>query len=200
MSMAFVLKDIIKTTYKELFTVKFQHSGYGLLRSKFVADSIRVEPDVAGRELFADHSIGYRFFNDTLICFIRTQPLAPPAADPKAPYIKFPGNVLIRFLINVSADFLDKTNVVPAGAKQVYHFSNQANAGTGGFISVHTDTIGVNNDDLKNVTVVNPGSACFGVIDIFSNGAVNANYELFTSSATQQLRSPAFVIPFKSKI
>lgn len=195
-----VLKDIIKTTYKELFTVKFQHSGYGLSRQNFIADSIRVEPDEATAELFADHSIGYRLFNDMLICFIRTQPLAPPAADPKAPYIKFSGNALMRFLVNVSSDFLDKTNVAAAGAKQVYQFTNQLNAGTGGFISVHTDTIGVNDDDLKNVTLVKPGSACFAVIDIFNSGAINNSYELFTSSVTQQLRSPAFTIPFKSKI
>ena len=195
-----VLKDIIKTTYKELFTVKFLHSGYGLTRQNLIADSISVEPDEATSELFADHSIGHRFFNDTLICFIRTEPLAPPAPNPKAPYIKFSGNVQIRFLVNVSPDFLNKTNVVATGAKQIYQFNNQSNAGTGGFISVHTDTIGVNNDDLKDVVVVKPGRNCFAVIDIFNNGAINNSYDLFTSSVTQQLKSPAFVIPFKSKI
>jgi hypothetical protein len=195
-----VLKDIIKTTYKELFTVRFQHSGYGLSRQKFIADSIYIVPDGKTSKLFADHTMGYRLYNDVLICYIRTESLAPPAADPKAPYIKFPGNVQIRFLVNVSSDFLDKTNITAAGAKQVYQFTNQSNAGTGGFISAHTDIIGVNNDDLKNVSMVKPVSTCFAVIDIFNNGAVNNSYELFSSSLTQQLRSPAFIIPFKSKI
>jgi hypothetical protein len=198
--MTAVLKDIVKTTYKELFTVKFQHSGYGLSRQNAVADSIRVEPDDETRQLFADHNMGYVFFNDILICYIRTEPLTPPAPDPKVPYIKFSGNVMIRFLVNASTDFLSKTNVVAVGAKQVYQFTNQVNAGSGGFISAHTDITGVNNDDLKNVTIVKPGKNCFAVIDIFNNGAINNSYEVFTSSVTQQLRSPAFIIPFKSKI
>lgn len=204
--MAVMQKDIIRTTYKELFSVKFLHSGYGFSHKNAIADSIYPEPDEATRKLFVNHSIGYRFFTDTLICFIRTlktqlsPPLSPPANETNVPYIKFSGNAMIRFLINTSTVFLDKTEVAATGARQVYQFTNQTNAGTGGFISMHTDLVGVNNDDLKNVAVVKPDKTCFGVIDIFNTGAVNSNYELFNEMVTQQMKSPVYSIPFKSKI
>ena len=204
--MTVVQKDIIRTTYKELFTVKFLHSGYGFSHNNPIADNIQIEPDEATSSLFVNHSMGYRFFTDTLICFIRTiktqlsPPLSPPANETNVPYIKFSGNVLIRFLINASTVFLNRTEVAATGAKQAYQFTNQTNVGTGGFISMHTDIIGVNNDDLKNVFTVKPDKTCFGVIDIFNTGAVNSNYALFNENVTQQLKSPAYKIPFKSKI
>ena len=200
--MAVVQKDIIRTTYKELFTLKFLHSGYGFSQKNSIADSIYLEPDEATRNLFINHSIGYRFFTDTLICFIRTvktELLSPPGIATHVPYIKFSGNVLIRFLMNASTGFLDKTEVAATGAKQVYGFTNQVNTGTGGFISSHTDITGVNDDDLKNIAVVKPDKTCFAVIDIFNIGAVNSNYDLFNENVTQQLKSPAYAIPFKSK-
>ena len=49
------------------------------------------------------------------------------------------------------------------------------------------NTTEVGNSDLKNVSVVEPGESCLGVIDVFSSNAMNGNYELFTGSAQQQL-------------
>jgi hypothetical protein len=205
--MAVALKDIIRTTYKELFTVKFLHSGYGFSHNDPIANNIKLEPDEKTRNLFVNHNMGYRFLTDTLICYIRTvktellsPPLSPPETATHVPYIKFSGNVRIRFLINASNRFLNKTEVAATGAKQVYQFTNQVNTGTGGFISKHTDSTGVNNDDLANVAVVEPDRTCFGVIDIFNTGAVNSSYDLFNENVTQQLKSPAYTIPFKSKI
>jgi hypothetical protein len=56
----------------------------------------------------------------------------------------------------------------------------------------------VNNADIETTAVVKPGEACFAVIDVFNTGTTNATYNLFGSS--QQLLSPQFIIPFKSKI
>jgi len=194
--MAVIEHDIIDLLCKELFTVKFLHSAYGPSRKNFIGEDIAVEPDQATKDLFADHSLGYHFIGDTLICFIRTELLSPPAIP--SPYIKFDNPFLIRFLVKASAGFLGKTNVAAAGAKQVYQFSNQVNAATDGFICMHTT--GVNNDDLKNADMVKPGKSCFAVIDILSSGAVNSSYEIFTGGVAQQLISPAYSIRFISTI
>jgi hypothetical protein len=193
-----VQKDIISPIYKELFTVKFLHAGYGAARKSLLAEDMHVEPDAATKEIFANHNLGYRFFNDTLICFIRTELLSPPSPSPKVPFIKFTSPIVIRFLINVSSGFLSKTNVVVTGSQQVYQFNNQVNAGTGGFICMHI--AGVDNDDLKSAAVVKPDNPCFGVIDISSTGAVNSTYEIFTGGPIQELKSPAYSIQLISKI
>ena len=167
--MAVLERDITDVKVGKLFTVRFLHSGYGFSRRKLLEDSLTLEPDNATGNLFTNHQIGYHFFNDTLICFIRTdltQLLSPPVLSPETPFIKFTGNVSIRFLINASADFLNKTVVEAAGAAQVYQFTNQLNAGTGGFICMNT--AGVNNSDLKNSNVINADQTCFAVVDVHS--------------------------------
>ncbi|MGN6531240.1 MAG: hypothetical protein ACTHK0_05765, partial [Ginsengibacter sp.] len=60
-------------------------------------------------------------------------------------------------------------------------------------------TAGVNSDDLKTVGVVNPDEHCFGVIDIYSSGAINSAYDLF-SGASENLNDPGYSIRFISKI
>lgn len=184
--------DIIKIIYKELFTVKVLHTGYGTPRPDSVSDNINVKPDGNTKIIFSNYSIDYSFFNDTLVVFMRCADQSPAV-----PYSKFGENFRIRFLLNVSGDFLNKTVADPVGAAQVYQFSNQTNVGLGGFISMHTE--GVNSDDLKTVASVNPGENCFGVIDIYSSGAVNNSYELF-SGADENLNSPGYSIRFISKI
>lgn len=198
--MAVIARDITDIKVEELFTVRFLHSGYGFSRQKLLEDSIILEPDNATAKFFTNHDMGYRFFNDTLICFIRTnlpQLSSPPALDPTLPYIKFSGNVRIRFFINVSTDFFNKTVVEAAGATQVYQFTNQVNAATGGFICMNTT--GVNNSDLKNVDVVKADKSCFAVVDVHNNGAVNNTYNLF-ADINQTLQSPQYFIQFISKI
>ena len=56
----------------------------------------------------------------------------------------------------------------------------------------------VNDHDLKNVSAVKPEDSCLGVIDIFSSGAMDSTYELF-SGPLQQFESPGYRIDFKSK-
>ena len=193
-----VQHDIINLVFKELFTVKFLHAGYGTARKSFIAEDISIEPDKATREIFVNHNLDYRFFNDTLICFIRTGLLSPPSPTTKIPYVKFESTVVFRFLINASNEFIRKTSVIVAGSQQVYQFTNQANAATGGFICMHTT--GVNNDDLKSAAVVKADRPCFGVIDIVSAGSVNGSYELFAGGPIQELKSPAYSIQFVSTI
>jgi len=196
--MAVAERDIIQLLFKELFTVRFIHSAYGVLRKTFISENIFIEPDRATSTLFTNHSLDYRLINDTLVCYIRTEVLSPPVSGPRIPYIKFDSPVTIRFLVKASTDFLNRTNVIPAGAQQTYYFTNQANAATGGFICMHV--AGVNNDDLKNTNTVNPDKPCFAVIDIVSAGSVNASYEIFSGGPAQQLRSPAYSIQFISTV
>jgi hypothetical protein len=196
--MAVAERDIIQLLCKELFTVRFIHSAYGVLRKTFISEDIFIEPDRATRTLFTNHSVDYRFINDTLVCYIRTEVSSPPVSGPRTPFIKFDSPVVIRFLVSASIDFLDRTNVIAAGAQQTYYFTNKANAATGGFICMHS--AGVNNDDLKDNGTVDPEKSCFAVIDIASAGAVNTSYEIFTGGPAQQLTSPGYAIQFISTV
>jgi hypothetical protein len=56
----------------------------------------------------------------------------------------------------------------------------------------------VNNADLDEVSTLKPDQSCLAVIDIFNSGTSNPAYNLFGGG--QQLLSPLFTIPFKSKI
>ncbi len=196
--MAVVEKDNINTKYLQLFTVRLLHSGYGTAHKNSIAEAISIEPDEATQRLLINYNMGFRFINDTVICFIRTLLFAPPAPLPIVPFLKLSGAKLFRFLVFASPDFLARTDVQAAGATTVYQFTNQVNAGTGGFISMHA--AGVNNDDLKTVAAVKPAKSCFGVIDIASQGASGSSYEIFDGPVNQQLKSPAFSILFKSNI
>lgn len=184
--------DIIKTIYKELYNVKFLHTGYGVPRPNSISDNINLQPDADTVITFNNYNIDYSLFNDSLVVFIRCADQSPPV-----PYVKFANPVRLRFLLNVSNDFLNKTLADAVGATQVYQFSNQTNAGAGGFISMHTE--GVNSDDLKTTTEVNADEKCFGVIDIYSSGAINNAYELFSGTDTK-LNNPNYSIRFISKI
>lgn len=184
--------DVIKNIYKELYHVKFLHAAYGSPRPDSISDNINLQPDADTGITFNNYHIGYSLFNDTLVVFIRCADQSPPV-----PYVKFANPVRLRFLLNVSNDFLNKTVVDPVGATQGYQFSNKTNVGSGGFLSMHVE--GVNSDDLKPVSLIDADEKCFGVIDIYSNGAINNAYELF-SDANETLIDPAYSIRFISKI
>lgn len=184
------------TRYDGLFSVQLLHSGYNIFQQNLVGQDLSVKPDKATEKLFLNHSAGYSFNNGTLVCYMRSRPVLPPAATPVKPYIEFDGNTRIRFLVFGNATFLNKTQVAAAGSTQVYQFTNQANAGTNGFIAMHET--GVNNDDLKTIGSVEPEENCLAVIDIHNNGAVNAGYELF--GAGGQLMNPVYRVRFVSVV
>lgn len=187
-----VVNDIIKIIYREIFTVTFLHAGYGAARPNFISDSITVKPDTKTKIIFENHSMDYRFFNNTLVVFLR-------CADQTSviPYIKFGEDFSIRFLLISSGDFLNKTLIDAVGVTQFYQFSNQTNIGSGGFITMHTE--GVNTDDLKSAAVVKVGENCLGVIDIYSNEAKDSTYELF-NGGNENLNNPGYFIRFISRI
>jgi hypothetical protein len=191
------LVETIRTIYHELFTINFGHSAYEQDRHVLIADEITMRPDAATLKIFTDYEMDYKFYNETLLCFIRCRLFATPAPLPKITFKKVADNLQLRFILKSGTAFLNKTEIIDAGAREVYYFSNRANAGTDMFIS--NDNIEVGNGDLKNVSVIQPGETCLGVIDIFSSNAINNNYELFTG-ASQQLRSPEYRIRFRSKI
>ena len=186
------IADTVKTINKTLFTVRFLHAGYGFPRPGNILDNISFQPDDDTQKILTNYNIGFRFLNDTLVVFMRCSNLIPTT-----PMLKFSGDIRLRFFMQVSTDFLKRTEVQPVGASQLYQFSNKVNIATDRFLSMHTE--GVNNDDLKPVSVAEPGETCFGVIDVFNAGAINNTYDLF-SGADQTLNSPGYSIRFISKI
>ena len=157
--------DIINCLYQELFSVRFLHSGYGTPVSNTISKDIKLFPDKSTKKLFSGFDIGYRFINNILICFIRSELFAPPATDIKVPFIPFLGEVQIRFLMHISKNFMSRTEIVAAGKRQVYHFSNRINniIDTNIFISLPIDPFNVSND-YDAGTIVKQGVQLFVVI------------------------------------
>jgi hypothetical protein len=154
--------EAIKTTYRELFTIKFLHGGYETPQENFLSKGIRIIPDGATQQLFIDHKINYRFFTNTLVCFIDCIPFNPPADEPKVPFVPVSGNLHIRFLMLASEAFAANTYVVAAGSKQTYQFTNQVNNASGPFVfltaPVETHS---NSKDYKTGTLVQNGGNLF---------------------------------------
>jgi hypothetical protein len=175
--------------------VNLLHAGYVFGQQNLIGDAIKIQTDQSTNTLFQNHHIETIFANGVLVCIMQAEPLNPPTLAPVIPFIDFTGNVRIRFLINNNSDFLSRTQVIAAGSNQVYHFSNQANSGTNGFIAQHET--GVNNDDLANTSTVEPDEKCFAVIDIHNTGAINSSYDLF--GANNRLLSPVYRIRFLPK-
>jgi hypothetical protein len=239
--------DIIRTIYKELFNVKFVHKAYSSANKTEIFNEVQLVPDENTKVLFNRFGIDYRCTNDTMICFIRSELVTPPAVEPKKPYVPLDAEFKIRFMLTASSGFLNKTYIAAAGSKTVYHFTNKINnvQSSSKYItkvienynsakSYDADTIVnnagqpfatlqpvnaaggiaitnpaywkkvmpseqvVNNADLEDKAVVKPEENCLAVIDVHKTGTTNATYNLFGSG--QQLLSPLYIIPFKSKI
>ena len=94
---------------------------------------------------------------------------------------------------------MDTTVIKPVATGKTYFFSNRSNAGTGMFIS--HDPGEVNNNDIVTLLAneIEADKTYLGMIDIFSDGAINSNYELF-SNAAGRLRSPEYQLLFRSSI
>ena len=126
--------ESINSIYRPLFTVKFLHAGYETPKENFFSEGISIIPDMETTSLFTDYKMDYRFFNNTLICFIQCALFNPPSTEPKVLSFKIDGNIKIRFLLKNSSDFLAKTYVTATGSKKVYQFSNRINNTGGGNI------------------------------------------------------------------
>jgi hypothetical protein len=187
--------DVIRRRYGRLFSVELLHTGYVFFQQSRIGDSIGVRPDKETTRLFKNHGLDYHFEGGTLVCKMQSERLNPVNATPLIPFNAFVGNVRLRFLVFRDSDFLDRTQVIATGSQQVYQFTNQANAGTNGFIA--QNETGVNNADLQTTIAVKPEKECFAVIDIHNNGAMNANYDLF--GANTRLLSPAYRVRFAPK-
>lgn len=185
--------DEIKLIYKELFTVKFLHEGYGAFNRNFISDAISVAPDEATKKNFENHDMGYRFFSDILVCFMRCD---VDDLQIKTPYVNFTEDKLLRFYIQVSTGFLNKTEIVAAGAKQLYQFGNNIIATAGMFICHNAS--GVNDDDLKNIGEVEPAEKCFAVLDIHTRDVINSEYALFNAGDTLVTNAPEYNLIFKN--
>ena len=119
--------ESVNSIYRPLSTVKFLHSSYETPREKFFSEGIAITLAQETKTLFTNYKMNYRFYNDTLICFIQCALFNPPAPEPKIPSVTIKGDIRIRFLLHNSSDFFSKTYVVAAGSKKVYQFSNKIN-------------------------------------------------------------------------
>ena len=77
--------ESVDSTYRPLFSVKFIHSAYQTPKENFFSEGIFITPDEDTMSLFTDYKMGYRYFNDTLICFIQSKPFNRRHQIPKVP-------------------------------------------------------------------------------------------------------------------
>jgi len=126
------VQETVRTIYQELFTIKFIHAGYETSQENFINQGLRIEPDRNTKLVFENYKINYRFYSNTLVCFIQCVLVNPPAPEPKVPFVPIPDNMWIRFLVTSSSDFAAKTFVVAAGSTRTYQFSNKTNHIDGG--------------------------------------------------------------------
>lgn len=181
----------------ELFTITFDHSAFDNLSESNVSDVILIKPDAETAVLLRDYSVGYTFSGASFVCYIHSRLLSPPALQPRAACVVPEPNTRFRFLVMAGSRFTDVTVIESVAAGRFYYFSNRSNAGTGMFISHNASE--VNNNDLHNLTDVEIRESPLAVIDVFSSGAVNPSYELFTGTSGE-LRKPAYRVLFRSSI
>ena len=126
--------ESVKTTYRELFMIKLLHARYENSFENFLQQAIAIMPDQRTRQLFIDRRISYRFYANTLTCFMECSLYNPPAPEPKVPFIPLDGDLHIRFLLTGSDDFVRATYIVAAGSRHVYDFTNKISNTGGGVV------------------------------------------------------------------
>lgn len=146
--------DTIRTICRELFTVRFLYDGNDSLHPNFISNSRDPEPDKETKKLLGNYDITCRFINDTLICFARCNNTLP-----EFPFKKFPGDFQIRFIINASSDFINRTFTVFTGSKKAYQFSNEIDNvdGTDKLITEPVEKFSILNDFLAGTIVESSG-------------------------------------------
>src|ERR1041385_1148365 len=115
--------DLVKTMYKELFNLKLVHKAYSPVNGNEIFNQLKVIPDQNTKTLFSRYGIDYRCINDTVVCFIRSELIAPPVPEPKKPFVHLDTAFNIRFLLTGTPGFFAKTYISAAGSKVVYHFT-----------------------------------------------------------------------------
>jgi hypothetical protein len=159
------VNESVRTTYRELFTIRFVHTGFETSTEKYLSRSIRIEPDKLTKQQFVDRHIDYRFYRDTLVCFIECVPFNPPVEEPKIPFVSITGDLKIRFLVLSSDEFVSKSYVVAAGSTSTYQLSNKVNNTGGGSVFL---TSPVENHspagDYEAGTIVQDGTTLFAAL------------------------------------
>lgn len=152
--------ESVDSTYRPLFFVKFAHSGYETQTDNFLSQALSITTDGDTDILFKAHKIRYRFFDNTLVCFIQCSPFSPPAPEPKLPSFTIDGNIRIRFLIKTNSDFFDKTYITSGGNKKKYQFSNKINNTSGSdiFLSAAVENYSTAKDYTQGSVVQSAGS------------------------------------------
>jgi len=195
--------DSILTTYKELFTITFLHTDFQKVYSYInpegsddeeisittssIFQVLNIKPDKDTLKLFSDFSIGSQSFNNIFCCFMRVQS--------ENPFINLPETARIRLLLNPKGDFLSRTKMSGGNSHRVYRLSNSNDTLEDSYVHLTKNHIGVTDDDLENLSLLDVDDKCIGVIDI-SNTVVNENYRLLNENVLQR---PAFVIRFINK-
>lgn len=169
--------DTIKTSFRNLFSIRLDHAGYettfsGVAVSTILNDFLAA-PDEQTRTLFTNYGLGFVSGNKTLTCYIRNS--GTKAFQP------LPDSSLIRLLVTARSGFINNTEVQAAGSKLVYQFTNIDRTGSGTDKYLTKNSGAVSDNDLLGINIVAPSANCFAVIDIYTKDVGN-DYRLFDNS------------------
>jgi hypothetical protein len=178
------VNETVSTIYQELFVIQFVHAGYQTPKEKYLTQALRIEPDPATKKLFRDHHIDYRFFADTLVCFVHCTLVNPPAMEPKTPTVSISGDLKIRFLLFASSDFASRTYVVSAGSKKTYHLHNKISNTAGGvvFLTNPVENYSIANDYEAGTLVQDGGNLFSAQKTVLAADAIPISNALFWES------------------
>ena len=172
------VNETVQTTYRELFTIKFVHKGFETSTEKYLSRGLRIEPDEITKQLFIDRHIDFRFYTDTLVCFIECAQFSPPAKEPKIPFVSIPADFKMRFLVLSSDELVSKSYVVAAGSRRTYQFSNKTNNTNGGVVFL-TNPVESHSPagDYEAGTIVQDGTNVFSALKtvLASDGILLSN-------------------------
>ena len=173
--------DVISTKYKELFQIQLNHKAFTNANGNQLFEQVTALFDTETQQLFDRLSLGYKCVNDTIICFIQSRLISPPAKEPKTPFVNIAGDIKARFLLSASRGFFNKTYVASTGSKVVYYFTNRINhvESAKTYISKSIDTYDVGKSYDADVIVSNAGEPFATLQPVNSADAIplsNANF------------------------
>ena len=195
--------DTIRTTYIKLFSVDLLHEAYqtsymlpnpdhpDVLTPVVVSgifQALDVLPDEATKRIFASHQMGLQCSNNLVSCFVRVQD--------QRPFVAIPADSVIRLLLRYKSDFLNRTQAVATGSREVYFFSNSNHTMENGIKYISKNAAGVSDADKKDISAITRlQENCWGLIDIMI-GETDDNYRVLNNGT---VAGPAFTIKFIKK-
>ena len=117
--------ETIYLLYKELFSLRFNHTAYLTTTGSRLLDVLKISMDDRTSRQLLNYQIEFRTTVDQLVCLIRSLKVNPPGYVPLKPYISIASLDHLRFYLSAPTEFFTSTYIASVAPGQVYHFTNK---------------------------------------------------------------------------